>query len=544
MGLTLKARLVLGFGLLAGLAMADGLLVWSSLNSLEKQTKVVLEQRVPTTAAGEAFMAEMTSASASLRGYLLSVDDASTASKYTAARQEAWKHAEEQTDKLTALSEHWTNPKNKERLASAKAGAAKLKDFHTEMAQLASSGKLSDALTIQRDQAGPLAAGIRTSLTEMINDQNELRAKDEATLVHLEHRVILIAVSAAVISTVLAFISGFFTIRSITVPLARVANTLDSVSKRDLTIAPLNIKINDEIGRLANATDTMSASLKKMVGDIQSTTNQVAAASTEVAASSEQLASSVKQQEESAAQVSAAVTELASSVSEVATKSADAAGAAAESKKNAETGGQLVRDTVDQLGQINLRFDDVSNVVDTLEKQGEEVGRVVQVIQDIADQTNLLALNAAIEAARAGEHGRGFAVVADEVRKLAERTTQATGEVSKTIGAMRAGTTSAAEAMKVGRQTVGDGRKKGTETGEAVAVIVKAQVVAEQMAGAIAAATQQQAGATEEISRTIEQMTASNRECAGAATQAASAASMLSQQAESLKKIMDQFKVA
>ncbi|MBX9738347.1 MAG: methyl-accepting chemotaxis protein, partial [Phycisphaerales bacterium] len=419
-----------------------------------------------------------------------------------------------------------------------------LKEFHTKMSDLAAAGKLNDALTIQKDQAGPLAGQVRASLNEMIDNQNELRTKDQAALVHLEHRVIMVALVAAGASTVLAFIAGFLTIRSITVPLARVASTLDSVAKRDLTVAPLNITINDEIGRLATATDTMSASLKKMVGDIQSTTNQVAAASTEVAASSEQLASSVKQQEESAAQVSAAVTELASSVSEVATKSADAAGAAAESKKNAETGGQLVRDTVDQLGQINLRFDDVSNVVDTLEKQGEEVGRVVQVIQDIADQTNLLALNAAIEAARAGEHGRGFAVVADEVRKLAERTTQATGEVSKTIGAMRAGTTSAAEAMKVGRQTVGDGRKKGTETGEAVAVIVKAQVVAEQMAGAIAAATQEQAGATEEISRTIEQMTASNRECAGAATQAASAASMLSQQAESLKKIMDQFKVA
>ncbi len=543
MKLTLKARMVFGFGLLAALAVADGLMVWSGLKSLETQTLLVLENRVPTSAAGESFLANVTSASSNLRGALLNADDPAEAAKFNANRLEAWKDTEKESEKLTTLSTLWTNPKNKERLATVKADASKLKDFHAEMAQLAAAGKVKEALVIQREQAAGVASQIRTSLREMIEDQDKLREQDQAALMGLEHRIILVAITSAIVSTLLAFLAGFFTIRSITVPLARVATTLDSVSKRDLTVSKLNITTNDEIGRLATATDTMAASLKQMVGEIQATTNQVAAASTEVAASSEQLASSIKHQEESAAQVSAAVTELASSVSEVATKAADAAGAAAESKKNAENGGVLVQETVQQLGEINTRFDEVATVITSLEQQGDEVGRVVQVIQDIADQTNLLALNAAIEAARAGEHGRGFAVVADEVRKLAERTTQATGEVGKTIGAMRQGTVQAGQAMKTGRETVGQGRKKGTDTGVAVAVIVKAQIVAEQMAGSIASATHEQAGATEEISRTIEQMTAANRECAGAASQAASAATSLSREAESLKRLMDQFKV-
>ncbi|MBL0869761.1 MAG: methyl-accepting chemotaxis protein [Phycisphaerales bacterium] len=352
----------------------------------------------------------------------------------------------------------------------------------------------------------------------------------------------LVAVISAFAVGVAVVLSSVL-IRGITVPLGRVVESLSAVANRDLTRPALAMKSKDEIGVLAGATDRMSSALKQMVSEIQGTTNQIAAAATEVAASSEQLASSVKNNENAAQQVSSAVSELASSVSEVATKSAEASDAARESMKQAESGGNMVAKTVMQLGDINGRFNEVGSVITTLEQQGEEVGRIVQVIQDIADQTNLLALNAAIEAARAGEHGRGFAVVADEVRKLAERTTQATGEVSKTIGGMSEGTKKAAEAMVVGRKTVDEGREMGEQTGDAVRKIVDAQKEAEKRASSIAAATHQQSSATEEISRTIEQMTGSNRESASAADQAAGAATSLSTQAESLKRLVGQFRI-
>lgn len=408
---------------------------------------------------------------------------------------------------------------------------------------LAKIGQLKedqDKTVEQMDTVGPRMWGTTEELISSLKKSRD-EVRDEADRVAAMAQTLVTVISVVALSV--AVVLSYVLIRGITVPLGRVVESLSAVANRDLTKPALSMKSKDEIGVLAGATDRMSSALKQMVSEIQGTTNQIAAASTEVAASSEQLASSVKNNENAAQQVSSAVSELASSVSEVATKSAEASDAARESMKQAESGGNLVAKTVTQLGDINGRFNEVGSVISTLEQQGEEVGRIVQVIQDIADQTNLLALNAAIEAARAGEHGRGFAVVADEVRKLAERTTQATGEVSKTIGGMSEGTKKAAEAMVVGRKTVDEGREMGEQTGEAVRKIVDAQKEAEKRASSIAAATHQQSSATEEISRTIEQMTGSNRESASAADQAAGAATSLSTQAENLKRLVGQFRI-
>lgn len=312
--------------------------------------------------------------------------------------------------------------------------------------------------------------------------------------------------------------------------------------RNDLT-KRVSADAQDEIGDLARAFNGMIETLQTILREVGSNANRVGAASAQIAANSEELSQTVSTQERAASQVAASVTELSSSVTEVANKGSQAKEMSHQTMTLAGKGGDLVAQTVTQLGEINARFDDVAKVVTGLEKQGEEVGRVVQVIQDIADQTNLLALNAAIEAARAGEHGRGFAVVADEVRKLAERTTQATGEVSQTINAMCQGTQNAAEAMKTGRSTVEQGRHVGSEAGTAVAAIVNAQNEAEQMIASIAAATHQQSAAAEEISRTIEQMTAANTESANAASQASAAAQDLAKQAEGLSRLVSKFKV-
>jgi methyl-accepting chemotaxis protein len=305
----------------------------------------------------------------------------------------------------------------------------------------------------------------------------------------------------------------------------------------------LNIQRGDEIGRLAHWFDTFIGSLHKIISDVASSTRQVAAAATQIAASSEQMSAGITRQQQQASQVSAAVEEMSATVTEVAKKSGEAANAASGSQKDANSGGEVVRQTVTEIKAIAQDVSSSAEAVAGLGKKGEQIGAIIEVINDIADQTNLLALNAAIEAARAGEHGRGFAVVADEVRKLAERTQQATEEVSKSIREIQDETKSAVVRIEAGSKRVNHGVELAGNAGQSLERIVASSQTLGSMVESIAAAAEEQSAASEQIARSIEQINAVTRESAEGASQAAKAAGDLSSQAERLQSLVGRFKL-
>ncbi len=330
----------------------------------------------------------------------------------------------------------------------------------------------------------------------------------------------------------------------VTKPIGNVVSVVQDIAQGegDLT-KRLNVNRKDEIGKLAHWFDEFLNNIHGIISQVRGATSEVSAAATQIAASSEEMAHGLEHQRTQTGQVSAAVEEMSGSVREVAAKSDEAVGVVRTSSEDALQGGEIVGKTVGEMHAISSQVNASADAVRELGSKSEAIGEIISVINDIADQTNLLALNAAIEAARAGEHGRGFAVVADEVRKLAERTTQATEEVAKSIREIQSETEKAVGEITTSTAQVDEGVKLATAAGDALQRIVAGS---EQLRGAvesISAAAAEQANASDEIARSTEAINSVTGESAQGAGQAAQAATQLSQAAEGLQNLVNRFKL-
>ncbi len=336
---------------------------------------------------------------------------------------------------------------------------------------------------------------------------------------------------------------AFWLIRSITGPIVRVTRFAQTLASGDLRIEPLGVHTNDAIGALSESMNTMQASFRDIVGALRDSASQVSAAAIEVSESANQTVNGMDSQTRLVEQCSAAVIQLSSSADEVAEKSKQAADHASASGDSANEGSLVVESTIEGMRQISAAVTQGSESVTELGRRSEEIGQVIAVINDIADQTNLLALNAAIEAARAGEHGRGFAVVADEVRKLADRTTQATEEVEQSINAIRQDTARAVEQMHQGTSSVESGVVTTAEAGESLTQIKNYAVDLTDMVSSIAAAANEQSIASADVSKTIQDIAGVTHEVTESARASAVAMEDLSSRANGLNELAGRFQV-
>jgi methyl-accepting chemotaxis protein len=329
---------------------------------------------------------------------------------------------------------------------------------------------------------------------------------------------------------------------AVVAPIKESSEVLKIMANGDFTIRVKgNYKGDHQL--IKDNINTVTESLSNAIRKVSETVLATASAANQISSSVEEMAAGASEQTKQTVDVARAIEQMTKTILDNTKNASVAAETARGSGEQARKGGAVVEDTIQGMVRIAEVVRKSAETVEALGKSSDAIGEIVQVIEDIADQTNLLALNAAIEAARAGEQGRGFAVVADEVRKLAERTTKATKEIASMIKKIQKDTTDAVDSMKQGKVEVEQGREMANKAGEVLKEIITGAEKVTDVAALVAAASEEQSAAAEEISRNIESISSVTQQSAAGAQQIAKSAEDLSSLTQSLEKLVEHFKV-
>jgi methyl-accepting chemotaxis protein len=352
-----------------------------------------------------------------------------------------------------------------------------------------------------------------------------------------EHRAMGILAVLAVISVVIGLVFSWFFSNSLVKGVRKAIVTASG----DLT-AKIEVDSKDEIGELLEAMNSMRGRLLDMVARMSDITAQLSTASEEMSTVTRQTSNSLLDQRSETEMVATAIHEMSATAKEVAANIAHTATAASEANEQTIGGSRVVNQSIEQINQLAKQIDTSSQAISEVEQYSDAISSVLDVIKGVAEQTNLLALNAAIEAARAGEQGRGFAVVADEVRTLAGRTQQSTEEINETIEKLQAGSHLAVTAMEQSRKEMESAVAYATQTGEALDAIANAVGKIDEMATQIASASEEQGSVSEEINRNITRINDMSSQTAAGSEDTATASEDLSRMAAELQELVGQFK--
>ncbi|KAF6694748.1 methyl-accepting chemotaxis protein [Pseudomonas rhodesiae] len=347
---------------------------------------------------------------------------------------------------------------------------------------------------------------------------------------------------ATILALIFGLVAAWAITRQIILPLEQTLKVAERVASGDLSHNLTSLR-QDELGQLQRAMQSMTVGLRELIGGISDGVTQIASAAEQLSAVTEQTSAGVNSQKVETDQVATAMNEMAATVQEVARNAEEASEAAVAADQQAREGDKVVGEAIAQIERLATEVGNSTEAMGDLKRESDKIGSVLDVIKSVAQQTNLLALNAAIEAARAGEAGRGFAVVADEVRSLAQRTQKSTEEIEELIAGLQTGTQQVAAIMDNSRGLTDSSVELTRRAGSALASITRTVSTIQAMNSQIATAAEQQSAVAEEINRSVLNVRDISEQTAAASEETATSSTELARLGTHLQALVGRFRV-
>ena len=515
--MTIGKKIYIGFGIVLAILVGFAVISITQLNKVGDDYEKMLDFRVKQSELAEMSQKEMAMQGLFIRAHLLQRDQETLDSLQ--------EHQQLLKDAVQELSTYVESAEMKEWTEEMKANIVIFDEAAAKVIRLVQSGDLDDAQRIVNGDVWAANDAIQDAGNQMIAYQkDQLQQNRQATAdraAAAEKTLITVMIIAFVLGLAIASVIG----RHISRPLRHLKAAASSIAEGDLTVADIELKSKDEVKDLALSFNTMKGNLRSLIEDVNDNTLQVTAAaqqlaasteevsraSHEVTANTEQISSGIQVSAKAAQESSVAMEETATGVQRIA-ESVQTLNVEAQSMEQlAATSETSVKEAKDQMDRIFESSNETNQLIKQLSRQVSEIETITQVITDITEQTNLLALNAAIEAARAGEHGKGFAVVADEVRKLAEQSKTSASEIVNLIGEIQQDAQQVEQSVAGSMENVEQGVQVIDDAAHAFHNII---VAVQSMGGQIMDIS----SATEEISASAEEVSASIQEIASQAT--------------------------
>lgn len=557
---SIRTKILLGFSVIILLVFGYSAFNIVSSGSSEVEIEDITSNQLPLLIADEQLKFNIVERIALARAYVLYGDPAykEKFDGYTEAsiaiQEEALSYGEsEELEQLIATSKEWRNLVEE--------------NVFTTYDQ----GNEIDAQTYLQNTAEPMGLEVADGFASLVETRENLILESGDNLLTQTKATGLVGLIMGLLIFVITIITGLFIAKIITKPIKLVNEQMNEIASGNLSIEPLEVTSRDEVGQLTESMNNMQVNLTEIVAEIQEvsgsvasqseeltqSSNEVREASDQVATTMEELSSGAESQADTTTDLASSMADFSEKITEANSKGERVYQSSQEVINLTNEGSQSMDSSIMQMGQIFQVVTDAVSQVKGLDTQSKEISKLVSVIKDIAEQTNLLALNAAIEAARAGEHGKGFAVVADEVRKLAEQVGVSVTDITGIVGNIQKETKLVTNSLEGGHKEVEKGMAQVMSTGE---TFVKMQVELEEMTTSIrdisnnlelinqnsdtmnnaieeiASVSEESAAGIQETAASIEQTSTSMEEVANSSTE-------LAKLADSLNKVTARFKL-